>query len=336
MEQDESFDSKIERWDREFSQSTAWKNYMRERKATKSQLASFTHGSLERFLNEIPFSLTKQTLFVDLGSGLGHVLFYVIEYLKKKDPNFLSHIHFLGVEMEHIFVAESQRRLRQLRCPNCNFVERNILETTVADTLEDFQFVILFSFDILFPENVVEHIQKELFDKFPRSIIWLSTVENNRAVPSYERVYMAPPGMTEDSPNAFIIEGSGRSTEDRTVFQKKHAFADFERMLEKPLQQIEQQYIQGMTKRGKPIERNAKGQLIAPFIMIAQFFKEGMEPHAVEVYTIFKQEKNMQLINLCINCFRPSELRCPCHVSYIYCGKQCQRQDYMIKHYKVH
>lgn len=325
-------DLKIERWDKDFSESVGWIEHVRARK-TKSTFATFTHSSIRRFLNEVPFSLTTETLFVDLGSGLGHIIFYVYEYLQQKDSSLLSHVHFLGIEYEQRFVDESNRRLRALGYDNCQFLHKDIM-TCDTDMFQDFPFVIMFSFDIVFPKPVFLHMKDNLFNKFNRAILWLSSTETKYATPSYEKLYIGPIGVNEGDKNVYFVDGTQKEGH-KDHYMKLVAFAEFENILTKTLEETETHYVGQMQRRGKPIIRNAKGQVMAPRYVVEGFLKSDVQPSEMEYFIMYKLEKNMVLINLCINCLKPSDLRCPCHTSYIYCGKQCQREDYP-NHYKVH
>jgi hypothetical protein len=178
--------------------------YIKERdrifEADNKHIALFGTPTPSSFLRVVEEAcgnyMSPDTCFIDLGSGLGHTLFY----MHKKYP----FVHCIGIELEKDFHKEAIERRKhfelnddQIKLVNGNLFKYNGYE---LDRLTQCKNLVVFSFDVLFPTNLLAHIKNDIIDKTKKPLVWINSVKLKDTSQKllHNRCYIGPPGVNEN------------------------------------------------------------------------------------------------------------------------------------------
>lgn len=164
--------------------------------------SSPTHTSFYQIIKDAQLMLSPDTVFVDLGSGMGSILFFMYD----KYPQLKKYV---GVEYNNSFVREAQRRQALLHIPEerVENLPKDILSLDVSflNALQA-QHLVLFSFDLVMPKAVVRHIYENLFLPYTKHVVWLSTYQFlSSATKLPHQIVFGAPGLSENDPNVFVL-----------------------------------------------------------------------------------------------------------------------------------
>ena len=164
-------------------------------------------SSLEKCLQSIP----KRCLFVDLGSGTGNVLFLMQRWLSEDSQ-------LIGVELNKDMFDESVRRSRLIgpEADNIKLWNQNIfdfpLDVIINSASSTDLPIVLFTFDALFPRELVMFIYNCIFALLPSGTMLISTwsprvygsVAGAAKVVELDHLFIGPPGVKETDSNTVI------------------------------------------------------------------------------------------------------------------------------------
>lgn len=179
--------------------------------AREELYGTVTHTSLYRALQEIQRKFgnlleNNKTAFIDFGSGMGSLLFYV--WYKYRTLSAL-----VGVEkdVELHQVALFRRNALSKDWPSLESSVKLIaadifdLNHLFFDKFEA-ETIVLLSFDTLWPKSLTDHVHR-MIEQSQKHIIWITNQNRLGASKMDTQLAIGPPGVTENDDNVRVILG---------------------------------------------------------------------------------------------------------------------------------
>jgi hypothetical protein len=280
----------------------------------KHLFGTITKSSVYNVVEEIKCPMTSKTCFVDLGSGLGHLCFY----MKVKYPE----IACLGIEINDAFFAESIRRKNELFL-DVKFMKEDLfrLEGTNFSEYENY---IFFTFDTLFPEELLAHIRDKIVLTCPKSAAWINFTENGSKLETF--CYSGVPGIDENTKGVLFNLWS----KEKEIITEKSGENELVNLVDhfpqEKLKKLQPQFL----ARAKKIVKDKEGNYVVLKVEIWRAhalpgFSDQPPPQLTKHYSYVLKNQ------YCINCeVRMAGYICSC-CGFRFCGRDCQRITHTTK-----
>jgi SAM-dependent methyltransferase len=230
-----NFNTIIE-WDKQYSAN----------KEKRELYATATHTSFYNVLEEACKIIPNNTCFIDLGSGLGHVLFY----MRAKYP----WVKCMGIEKEKDLYQESIRRKNyfEILDSEIEIVNKDVFKVFGTDFSEH-DYYIMYSFDVLYPMSLIDHIHESIVKQCKKPVIWITNTHVQDAMLLKSICITGAPGWNENDKHVTFTIWGGGEEDDSNIMVKIKDYVD---------QQEMDNYTNFMKHKNKPIKRDKDGDII--------------------------------------------------------------------------
>lgn len=288
--------SKIEEWDKE---KTA---------VDKHLFATCTQNSFYKVIDEINCPLT---CFVDLGSGLGHLCFY----MKEKHPEVVC----MGIEYYEEFFNESVRRKNELFM-DVIFMKEDLFKLD-GSSFSEYDNYIFFSFDAVFPKELKKHIEENILLKCPKPAVWINVTEHGTKMQN--SLYSAEPGVDENTPNVLFVEWSNEKIITKNNDETRVINA-VEYVSQNELKKIPAKKLNTLKYERVNNEKNADFK----YLYMKYYQAAGFDSFKGSSIQVTKYNTYMLKNAFCVNCkLVMAKYTCSC-CGYLFCGVNCQRNKH--------
>lgn len=260
-----------------------------------------TRSSFTALMSELTIPNEPSVYFLDFGSGLGHVVFYMHDMY----PN----VTCIGVEYDRELYEEAERRKKILGKKDVTFIEKDITKIQHLSELllNDTTYVILFSFDAVFPLDVVLHIKEKCVDTYEDKITWISSRhESGNPIVMDHRMYIASAGVNENDPGVLAV--SGTTTRDDMFLEEGDVLSA----------EVNVRDVLNAEEQKRYFEKRTKTRV--QLWVALSWMKEPPAPDKIINYFImYRRDKY-----ICIEC-NASNVEWS-DGTFFYCGLQCHRK----------